>query len=341
MADTINLPTTISASRVGAMLGVDPRMSPLALYHSLRGEIPQQDDAEVLYEGRYFEDAIAKIATKKYSLQVDTDVPQQMVCRALSGHADRFWNDGKECGVLEIKNTLMGGSEGEWGDPGSDKVPLHYWFQCQVYGHLYQSYRRMGAIDYPGMEVADFVYLAARLFAGTTLYKIRVDVAVIARVEEEAKRFIGRLHEGNPPDPRDEADMRMRWLAQEEAVAVGGQEQLAWVQELKRLSEARKQIEKSESELKTMLLGFAKEASKIVVPHPTTGQQVVIATLGADRQFDADRFMLEQPEIASRYLKLDATKLGKEQRKLYEQYMRKPETALEQKRTIRLKEVTL
>ena len=63
--------------------------------------------------------------------------------------------------------------------------------------------------------------------------------------------------------------------------------------------------------------------------------------LGADRQFDADRFMLEQPDTAARYLKLDATKLGKEQRKLYEQYMRKPENALEQKRTIRLKEVTL
>ena len=338
MADTINLPTTISASRVGAMLGVDPRMSPLALYHSLRGEIPQQDDAEVLYEGRYFEDAIAKIAAKKYSLQVDTDAPQQMVHGVLSGHADRFWNDGKKCGVLEIKNTLMGGSEGEWGDPGTDKVPMHYWFQSIVYGHLYQ---KTHGGDFPGMEVADFVNLAARLFAGTTLYKIRVDVTVIAKVEEEAKRFLDRIHEGNPPDPRDEADMRMRWLAQEEAVAVGGQEQLAWVQELKRLSESRKSIEKSESELKTMLLGFAKEASKIVVPHPTTGQQIVIATLGADRQFDADRFMLEQPDTAARYLKIDATKLGKEQRKLYEQYMRKPENALEQKRTIRLKEVTL
>lgn len=328
---------TISASRVGAMEGVDPRMSPLALYHELRGELPPRPDDEAMMEGRFFEDAVARIFASKYNVEVDLDIPQKMEHGVLSGHADRFWRDGDKMGVLEVKNTMFGGADGDWGDPGSDKVPLHYWFQAQVYGHLF----RVANLHSEECVPADSVFLAARLSGGVRKFEIKVDEEVVRKVGDDAHAFLARVREGNPPDPRDEADMRMRWLVKEDLVATGGMEQLQWAAKLKELSDARKEIEKQESDIKTLLLGFAKDASKIVVPHPETGVPLTICTLGADRSFDAAAFQAAHPDVAARYMRLDATKLGKEQRTLYERFMRKPADVMEQKRVIRLKEVKL
>lgn len=325
---------TISASRIGAVLGVDPRKSPLALYHELKGEIAPLEDNEVLLEGREFESAICRIACRKYELFVETQ-GQTLADGLITGTTDyvvKEINTGKTA-VLEIKNTRHGAvGDGQWGDAGTDVVPLHYWFQVQVYTWLLRK---------SNPDAAEYGLLAAHLNSGTVLYKIPLDMKVIEKVQAEVAAFVQRLETDNPPDPKDEADMRSRWLVREEAVAQGGMEQLEWCRKLRELSEARRSIEKQESELKTLLLGFAKECSKITIPHPTTGEPVIIATLGCDRQFDAVKFQHEQPVLASMYMRLDTTRLGKEQRSLYEQYMKRPETAQDQKRTIRIKEVQL
>lgn len=330
---------TISASQIGAVLGVDPRRSPLALYHQLKGEVEPLADNELLMEGREFEDAIARIACKKYGLTILSEGAKLSYDSInITGTTDRIvmLDDGngdlRRC-VLEIKNTRHGSiGDGQWGDAGSDQVPLHYWFQVQIYTWLL----RQGYAD-----SVSYGLLAAHLNNGTVLYKIPLDLAVIEKVRDAVNEFITRLESDNPPDPRDEDDMRKRWLVREEAVAEGGAEQLSWVNQLRDLGAKRREIEAAESQLKTLLLGFAQDRSKIAVKHPQTGELVVIATLGADRQFDADRFLADNPLLASQYMRLDTTRLGKEQRKVYEQYMRRPDHAAEQKRTIRLKEVTL
>lgn len=325
---------TISASRIGALLGVDPRKSPLTLYHELKGEIAPIPDSEVLMEGREFEEAIARIACKKYNLQKVTSQVEYHT-KQITGHADFVVKDGSgKLVILEIKNTRHGAAgDGQWGDAGTDVVPLHYWFQVQVYIWLLKQYE-------PEFS-ADYGLIAAHLRDGTTLYKIPYDAKVIEKIQIEVANFIQRLETDNPPDPKDEADMRLRWTVREDAVATGGSEQLEWCKKLRELGQQRRQIEAQESELKTLLLGFAKDCAKITVPHPTTGEPVVIATLGSDRQFDAARFFQENPTMASMYMKLDTTRLGKEQRTLYEQYMSRPTSSVNQKRTIRIKEVEL
>jgi hypothetical protein len=284
-------------------------------------------------EGREFEDAIARIAARKYGLTIESS-GEKMSCGDITGTTDRIVTVDGKMAVLEIKNTRHGSiGDGQWGDPGTDQVPLHYWFQAQIYAWLWS----VVAPD----KAAQFCLLAAHLNNGTTLYKIPLDVAVIAKIQDAVRGFVARLEGDNPPEPRDEDDMRKRWLVREEAVAEGGAEQLSWVNQLRDLGVKRREIEAAESQLKTLLLGFAQDRSKIAVKHPQTGELVVIATLGSDRQFDADRFLADHPLLASQYMRLDTTRLGKEQRKVYEQYMRRPERATEQKRTIRLKEVTL
>ena len=130
--------------------------------------------------------------------------------------------------------------------------------------------------------------------------------------------------------------MRRRWLAAEDREATATNDVIAWCRSLRELSEARKQIEKQESDIKTLLLGFAQEASKLVAVD-ANGIKSVIATLGADRKFDEAKFLADHPDMLARYSRLDTTKLAKEQRKLYDAYMRRPANVHEQKRVIRLK----
>jgi predicted phage-related endonuclease len=331
---------TISASRVAAMIGCDPHLSRLGLYMQLRGEMPPIEDNEILEEGREFEEAIARIAARKYSLAIDPASNQrQLVHGPLSCHLDRLCLQHGRVGPLEVKHAVR--SRSQWGEPGTDQVPLAYWVQVQVQVHLWRKCRRQD--EYPGLESAADGLLAANLLPGTTLYRIPLDAEVIAGIEQQAEEFLARLREGNPPDPRDEADMRMRWLVQRGKTVEATEEQLAWARQLAEVSARRRQVveecEAEESRLKTLLLGFAKDAEQIVMRTPA-GKVVTIVRLGADRRFDAAAFEAAHPEIAARFRKLDTTALGKQDRGLYESFLRPPESPADQRRTIRVADLS-
>jgi hypothetical protein len=323
----------ISASQVGSMLGHNPRQSPLALFHFLRGDMPALEDNEVLQEGRYFEEAIAQIAREKFKL-ADMGGPREMICDNLIGHPDRYVKvDDKRRAVLEIKNTLFGHEgEGGWGAPGTDEVPPNYWFQGHTYGWL-NMMDPYGLAAFPDEPPADHTLLAARLQGGTQLYRIRIDPEVASRVVTEAEAFLARVRENNPPTPRDEADMRLRWLVKEDKVAIAGEAQMIWINRLREMQQAIKTLEKEASEAKMLLLGWAQDAARVVLQDGT-----VIATLAAQRKFDHDRFVADHPHMAGLFQKLDATALKKSQPALYDLYMRMPENPVEQTRTIRLKD---
>lgn len=325
-APAIQFPTAISASRIGSMLGLNPRQTPLALYLQMRGEMPPLEDNEVLEEGREFEDAIAKIACRKYGLRLlDAVAPGEVRRGNLVGHPDRLVRRDKdgEVFVLEIKNTLFGEEgEGGWGQPGTDQVPRPYWLQSGSYGWMRRD---------------PFTLLAARLRGGTVLYEIPVDDAVMQKVDEEAGAFLQRVRDGVPPDPLDEADHRRRWLVVDEEVAIGTSVELELLRSLRDLREQQKAAKDAESKIATLLLGFAKDAGRIDVPHPVTGEQITVATLQSDRRFDMEAFLREQGETAMHYKTLDTAALRKKEATLYERYMRKPLVASEQKRVIRIK----
>lgn len=315
---------TISASRVAAMLGVSPYQTPLSLYFELRGELGEQEDNELLEEGREFEAAIAKIACRKFGFELIGSGQLELSYGPLSGHLDFVVRD--ETGrlvVLEIKHTLFGASgDDSWGEPGSDQVPRHYWLQDQTYTHLLKRKH--------GEEAADYGYLAARLRRGVTLYKVNYDRAVCEKLEQEAWAFLARVEASNPPDAQDEADARRRWSVEGEKVAVAGEEQMAVLRALAAIRAQKKALDAEEANLALLVLGWAQDAGRVV----SEGGEA-LATLTVSRRFDAVAFAEQHPDIAARHQRLDSSLLGKEQRKLYEAFMRYPPQA-EQTRAIKL-----
>lgn len=330
---TTALPTHVRASNVGAMLGCDPRMSPLALFHDMRGSLPEREDEEILQEGREFEDAIGRIAAKKFKMAVLETGGLKLVHGSLSGHPDRQFSRDGEQGVLEIKNALRIG-EGGFGDPGSDQVPRHYWLQCQTYVHLW---RLTAGVERASSSwgAAPYALLAANLRSGTELFQIQHDPEVCAKIEEEAARFLHRVHENDPPQPRDEEDMRRRWLVDEKKIIVGNEEIFVALEQIKALSQQVREAEKAISGLKTMVLGFAQDAACII-----DDKGVVRADLNANRVFDEELFKQMAPDVVTQCMKLDKTAAKKLAASVYDKCMRRPESVHEQVRVIRVKELT-
>jgi hypothetical protein len=332
---------TISASRVAALLGQSKFQSRMALYHELTGDAPPRDDNELLAEGREFEDAIARIACKKFGLTLVTDFSgapfaPHITHGVLSGHPDRIVidNDGKLC-VLEVKNTLFADHENEeqgWGQPGTDQVPAAYWCQCQVYAHLlHHADLSPLAAAIRALPIADYCLLAVRLRSGVQLYRIPLDKAFIETVEIKASEMLARVDLRMPPDPMEPSEFRARWLPVPKKAVEATAEIAAVVAQHVELGKQIRAMEKERENLAALILGFAQDASVI------NWQGKSIGTVGANREFDVQRFLAEQGSIAAHFMKLDVTAVKKAYAAICDTYMREPENAAQAKRVLRLK----
>lgn len=319
----------VRASRVGAMLGVDPRCTRLALYHEMRGDLPPIEDNEVLKEGRYFEDAIAKLAAEKFNLTVepadDGSGPCHWGDRHISGHPDRFFRVGPLCGILEIKNTLLGGGGQVWGDGESDIVPDHYFYQVMAYQGLLHA-------NVPAGMAADHAILAARLTGGTRKFVIKWDAEIYAKIQYEAAAFVDRVITGNAPDPESEEDHRQKWLVTAKKRVDASEEFIAWAQKQAANKRVIKVLEQEVSDLNKLMLGYAQDAEEVAK------DGIVIASLSTNRRFNEQRFLVEQPQLAAQFQCLDTGRLGKEAKSVYDSYMERPTDPMKQTRVIRIKE---
>jgi len=134
----------VTASEIAVIMGLSPYSSPYALYHQKLGILPPDEEQAVYERGRVLEPYIAeKFAAAHPEFSVGGDG------RQLYAHPDRPWQLATpdrfiseticgSCGqpgcpytsqplaVLETKTD----AGDEWGDEGTDDIPVHY--RCQV-----------------------------------------------------------------------------------------------------------------------------------------------------------------------------------------------------------------
>lgn len=325
----------VSCSRLGAMLGLDKRKSPLMLWMEMRGEVVEEDqgDEAPVEEGREFEDAIAKIAARRYGLKL-VPGPAELEDDDLIGHPDRYVVDQEgKVAVLEVKHLFTEHvDQDQWGPSMTDEVPRNFWLQATSYQRLATQWEQGNGYPIAGSGCADYAYLAARLHGGVRLYKLprkqEVEDVVMARVRE----FRRAVELGQAPNIEDERDARLRWLVQPNTHRDIGPEDLSLVLELDSLRKTRKQIEERESAVAMMLLALAQEKARLRYAG------VDVLSLASDRRFDAAAFARDLPNVASdpRYLKLDTSAIRRDLKAIYESYMRMPEKVEDQKRVLRV-----
>lgn len=187
----------VTASEIAVVMGLSPYDSPFALYHRKRGDLPDVEDSDAMERGRILEPYIAdKFQASRQDLYVVGDG------RTLYAHPDRAWQlatpdrlvhdrhpvSYDPLAVLETK-TDAGGSD-EWGDDGSDQIPVHY--RCQV---LWQC-------DVIGVKRWHVACLAMRswklrVYTGEIDADAETDLKIM---RDTAQCFLDDIRDGRAPD---------------------------------------------------------------------------------------------------------------------------------------------
>ena len=198
--------TGITASEIAVVLGLSPYSSPYKLFHQKLGNLPPDEESDAMALGKHMESFVAaKFAERHPEFLVRGDG------RELYAHPARKWQmatpdrlvfesgECPDCGqaccpwheqVLAVLECKIDGGSDEWGEDGSDEIPVHY--RAQV---LWQ-------MDVMGVDNA---YVACLLWnkRKVRVYEIYRDTCAtqdLKLMREAAEDFLGRLECGDEPD---------------------------------------------------------------------------------------------------------------------------------------------
>lgn len=185
---------TMSASKIAAVVGLSTYESRFSLWHRMSGLLDQEPDDDQKRRGHYLEPAIA---------QWFADQHPDWVIEATGtwGHPDRPWqtaspdrlvyrnvDDPQDVALLELKSAA---TTDEWGDPGTDEIPVGY--RAQV---LWQ-------MDTVGVYVCHIAVLTAYL--EFVEYVVHYDADEAAYLRDRARQFMDTLP-GQPGERRPSLD---------------------------------------------------------------------------------------------------------------------------------------
>lgn len=212
----------IGGSDIACLVGQNPYKTAFELWHEKMSNDEREFD-EAAVERMYWGIELENLVAQRYAKDTGTKVQRinkmmkhpkcpialANIDRAVVSNGSRVRWDEKEKRLLgadkllEVKtaHALASNSE-DWGEAGTDEVPINYWYQCMWY---------MGIT---GVHACDL----AVLFGGQRfkVYSIEYDDeifnALLARASEWWSKHILT---GIAPDPNDEAEAKLKWSKSE------------------------------------------------------------------------------------------------------------------------------
>lgn len=293
----------IGGSDMAAILGLSPYKTPFAIWQDKTGRAidhttPEQE--ERMGWGNILEDVVARHYADKCGRRVQR-INQQMQHKrwpVIIGNVDRVcvqqgtqarWDSktGRVLGadaVLEVKtaSAFAARDSDNWGEPGTDAVPQHYWMQVQHY------------LGITGLPVADL----AVLFGGQQFrtYTIHADTALHDDMFAQAADWWERHVVADvPPDPTTEEEARLAWKTARAGATLVADYDTA--QAVYRLQEVKRQIDElktEEAELRDRICPVFQDAEILIwqgqklatwkanKPSAKTDWKAVATALGAD-----------------------------------------------------------
>lgn len=250
----------ISASEIAAVLGISPWVSPFDLWWAKQTGQESQSDTRGMRRGHRYEALVLEdFAEEHPEFYVAPSVTVRSAARPWQvatpdGLAYEFADDmlavrplvpgaiteGREpLAVIEAKT----GQRREWGDPGTDDVPVHY--RAQV---LWQ-------MDVLGLNVAYLPVLFGDQYAE---YVVEYDEADVKIMRDAAELFLASVRENRQPDV-DEHTATLRRLKKMHPEVIEGEveipayviEQYRAAKRLRDAAEARMRL--NESRVRSLL----------------------------------------------------------------------------------------
>lgn len=189
--------TYLGPSDAAAALGMSPWESALELYQRKKGMLPPKQETLAMRWGRLLEDDIAEEFARVTGMKVRRLSKTFRYDRFpwLCGHIDRKVEGYNR--LLECKTTGYDYAK-QWGEHGSDKIPLYYRVQVMLYLWL------------TGYEAAD----VAVLIGGQDfrVLEVRRDEQIIDDLVGRCQSFWDRhIVPAVAPEPRNLADADLTW----------------------------------------------------------------------------------------------------------------------------------
>jgi len=207
----------IGGTDISAILGLNPWRTPLDVYLDKTGRAEDTvGNEEAMYWGTVLEDAVARryaevtdrrVQRVNFTLRIPGTPAMANIDRAAINpeiaKRVRVLEDGHSLTtdrILECKtaHALAANRSDEWGEPGTDEVPEHYWLQVQWY------------LGITGAATGDL----AVLFGGQkhVIYTVEADRELFSDLLEEASRWWRDHIEADlPPEPSSADEMRRVW----------------------------------------------------------------------------------------------------------------------------------
>ena len=296
---THNRATFLGGSDIGAILGVSKYRSAMDVWLEKTGKKVDTKDSFALRFGSFAESFIAD----EYALLTGEHVvehPQGLIHPRYSfcvGHIDRFVLEKKELplfhsdGGLNAKKlleckTANHYSQSDWGEPGTDAIPLPYLCQCLWY---------LGITNLPEIDVAV-------LLGGSDLriYTVTRDLELESLIFEKAAFFwTEHIQKDIPPKPQSISDCQALFRRSYSGKTLEASlETLDLIRKLKAL-EAQTHIEEEQIDaIKQALMERMADAEVLTY----LGKPVITwKTPKASYRIDTKRLGLDHPELIKAY----------------------------------------
>jgi len=275
--------TGVGGSDAAPVLGMSKYKSPLDVYLDKRGEVGDGEDNEAMLWGRVLEAPIRQQYAERTGriVTVPTKMLRHPVHKFMLANLDGVTDDNR---LLEVKTARSGQ---EWGEVGSDEVPIAYLLQVQHY------------LSVTAMPVAD----VAVLIGGSDfrIYEVPADHELQEMIIEAEAAFWQNVQRGVSPDPISFEDMQTLYGKVSRAITVEATpEVLAAVFTLRNAQAVAKLAEKEIEDQKAIVMKLLGNADTLV----TDGLPLVTwKQAKAAMRFDAKAFEIAQPDLYAQFLK--------------------------------------
>lgn len=295
---TVDRTKYIGGSDIGAILSLSKYRTPLQVWLEKTGKETNQVDSLPMRFGSFAEEFVAREYSKATGedLLHDESIYIHPTHSFMSAHIDRFvlgdeskskdaGADRAPCKILECK-TANPFSQHEWGEAGSDQVPMSYLAQCIWYMAI------------TGMAKTDLAVLFGN--SDFRIYHIERDLELEALVLDKAAHFWHACVLADiAPAAQSQADYQALFTKEICGKTVEAKADTAQlIVQLQLLNQEINHQEVQLSEIKQAIMAQMQDAEIL------TYQGRVLATWKlpkASYRFDSKRFEKESPDVYSQY----------------------------------------
>jgi putative phage-type endonuclease len=273
----------IGGSDAAAVCGVSPYRTPLQVWQDKREASEQKPDTDAMLWGRILEAPIRQryADVTGRSVKIPDGILYHQQHDFMLANIDGFTDEGRG---VEIKTTS---SPKDWGEPGTDEIPLPHIFQVQHY---------MAVTGFTVFDVP--VLIGGRDFR---IYEVHADADLQAMMIEREAAFWRLVQEAIPPDPVNYEDVVRRYRQSQPMSLMASLDVEGQLVRLKSLREQIDALEVFEQEARTAILGAMGEHDTLVAPD---GRVLATWKSGkAPKRLDIKALEKEQPEMYQQYLK--------------------------------------